>query len=262
MNILKSLGLERQKQKFTEGYTGWIKDLDDSIAISEGFLERRELLCAFCNELDSYPQAEQKIIHQGIKGLLWLERAQGSEELENAQNELQLAVDMLPKNFDLNASPKLALALSNFAIEMLVSNTFEIGLDTFFAAELLRSATTEFNLSPEQIFFYSAFLSWSAVQIPFVSPAGLVRMGIHTTISTAVINLYNKLNGIPGHKSHVPRAIDWITTIEYTATVFPLLPILNLADAYGIPLSLNTAKLLYFTNKIRTAKKLLETKQF
>lgn len=259
-SVLKYISPSYWREKIETSYLGWKDQLPEVLLVSHESSERLNLFHLFLKDIDELDPKEAKIVHQGLSGLIWLTHAQGTSQLLNAQQELNIARDTLPDNIKGVVNPRFGIAVTNYAVEMITSNFIELGLDAYFATELLKVAATDYELPSNVIALYSAFIAWSANPFPLPSPAGFVRAGIHTTLSTWIINRYNKLSSlikIPS-KSYLPRAIDFLTTVEYTGTVIPILPLLNIADAYGIPLSLNTIKLIYYSNKILKAKNLLE----
>lgn len=259
-SALKYISPEYWREKFENSYAGWKDQLPEVLEISEEKSVRLNLYGLFLKDIDNLNPEEAKVVHQGINGLIWLTKAQDTSQLLNATQELHIAEETLPEKIKGIINPRFGIAVTNYTLEMITSNFVELGLDAYMATELLKVAATDYELPSSIIALYSAFIAWSANPFPLPSPAGFVRAGIHTTLSTWIINRYNKLdNKVKGtQKSYRPRAIDLLTTVEYTGTVIPILPLLNIADAYGIPLSLNTIKLLYYSNKILKAKNLLE----
>lgn len=246
---------ESVESRFEEGYESFRTALEigDSIFGENADIQiiRDELSQALNKELNSPvgdgKSTNLKTVVEGIKVLNDLERVSDRQSFSITKSQLQALSESLPKQFDLS-DPRLKLARNNFAVEFISSNIVELGIVDVIGG----GSALVFDLPDnwETILFGAA--AWSAQPLPLPSIAGVFRSLVHMTYSKYMINRFNSKEDKGGKRSYMPRLIaDGLTIFEWFGITW--LPILNIVDAYGIPLNFKTIYTIYKLRKIQKA---------
>lgn len=246
---------ESVESSFEEGYESFRTALEIGVCIfndnTDIQLIREELSQALDKVLNTPEGCKKntnlKTVVDGIRILNDLERVMNKPSFSITKSQLKDISESLPKHFDLS-DPRLKLARDNFAIEFISSNIFELGI----VDGLGVTSALILDLPDKWEFVLFGAAAWSAQPLPLPSIAGVFRSFVHMTYSKYMINRFNLKEGKGGKRSYIPRLIaDGLTIFEWFGITW--LPILNIIDAYGIPLDFKTIYTIYRLRKIQKA---------